>query len=78
MKEIIKIDRDSMIKALTGSMFDAMECDADYRWSICQWGHQGFENMHDKELIEEYREYISEDEDADIEIILEANHAFIR
>ena len=77
MKEIIKIDRDSIIKALTGSMFDAMECDADYRWSICQWGHQGFENMHDKELIEEYREYISEYKNVDIEIILTNNFKYV-
>lgn len=71
MTEVIKIDRDTIIEHLTGSMFDSMECDADYRWNICKWGHQGFENMHNDELIKEYREYISEDPSEEIEIVLE-------
>jgi hypothetical protein len=71
MKEIIKIDRDSMIQALTESMFDAMECDADYRWLLCQVGFKGYNNMSDAELMQEYREYISQDPTENIEIILQ-------
>jgi hypothetical protein len=52
-------------------MFDAMECDADYRWDICMWGHKGFENMHNDELLEEYRNYISEDPEYSVVIELE-------
>jgi hypothetical protein len=75
MKEIIKIDRESMIQALTESMFDVMECDADYRWLLCQVGFKGYFNMTNPELMQEYREYISEDENADIEIVLENENA---
>jgi hypothetical protein len=60
--EHIRIDRDTMIEHLTGSMFDSMECDADYRWLLCQTGFKGFNNYTDEELIQEYRDYISEDE----------------
>jgi hypothetical protein len=70
-KEIIKIDRESMIEVLTQSMFDVMECDADYRWLLCQVGFKGYLNMTNPELMQEYQEYISEDENADIEIILQ-------
>lgn len=71
MTEHIKISRDDIIKHLTGSMFDAMECDADYRWDICMWGHKGFENMHNDELLEQYRNYISEDPEYSVVIELE-------
>jgi len=70
-KEIIKIDRESMVEALTQSMFDVMECDADYRWLLCQIGFKGYNNMTNAELVQEYREYISEDPIEDIEIILQ-------
>lgn len=69
-KEHIKISRDDVIQQLTASMFDSMECDADYRWDLCKWGFKGFENMHNDELITEYRNYISEDPDYDVTIEL--------
>lgn len=75
MKEVIKIDRQDMIEALSGSMFDLMECDAEYRWYLCQSGFKGFNNYTDEELVREYRDYISEDPSADIEIILETDDA---
>lgn len=44
------MNREQIIKTLTEAMFDTMECDAEYRWSICKFGHKGFENMTDEEL----------------------------
>ena len=70
--EIIKIDRETMIEHLTGSMFDVMETDAEYRWMLCQIGFKGYNNMTDQELMQEYKEYISEDEDYPVIIELEA------
>ena len=55
------MNREKMIDALTGSMFDAMECDADYRWLICREGFKGFNNFSDEELKREYLDYISDD-----------------
>jgi hypothetical protein len=72
MKEIIKIDRDSMVEHLIES---AMEHTHMNPYSLAMYfkhGFKGYENYSDKELIEEYSEYISEDPNADIEIILEA------
>jgi hypothetical protein len=71
MTETIKLDRGSMIEVLTESMFDAMESDPEYRWLLCQLGFKGYNNMTDVELIQEYREYISQDPTEDIQIIME-------
>ena len=71
MIETIKIDRETMIEHLTESMFDAMENDAEYRWLLCQIGFQGYNNMTDVQLIQEYREYVSQDPSAEIQITLE-------
>jgi hypothetical protein len=70
MKEVIKIDRDSMIKALVDSTFDHIEMCPETLDSYLKYGFQGFENYSDAELIQEYRDYISEDPNEDIEIIL--------
>jgi hypothetical protein len=72
MTEVIKIDRDTIIEHLTGSMFDSMENDPEYRWSLCKWGFKGFENMHNDELIAEYRNYVSEDPEYDLVIEMES------
>lgn len=61
MTEHIKIDRDTMINHLTGSMFDAMAQDDTYMETIIMQGFKGFNNYTDAELIQEYRDYISED-----------------
>jgi hypothetical protein len=61
-----------MIEHLTGSMMDAMEQSSSYAVSICENGFQGFNTYTDKELISEYRDYISEDPSSDITIVLEA------
>ena len=57
----MSMTREEMIDALTGSMFDSMECDADYRWAICREGFKGFNNFTDEELKTEYLDYISDD-----------------
>ena len=59
--EHIKIDRDTMINHLTGSMFDALMQDDTYMEAIIMQGFKGFNNYSDDELIQEYRDYISED-----------------
>jgi hypothetical protein len=70
--ENIKIDRETIIEHLTGSMFGVMEGDAEYRWMLCRMGFKGYDNMTDKELIQEYKEYITEDPDCVVTIELEA------
>jgi hypothetical protein len=35
-------------------------------------GFQGYDNMTDKELIQEYKEYITEDPDCEVIIVMEA------
>ena len=59
--EIIKIDRETMIQHLTASVFDAMSQDEYYMEQIIEYGFKGFYNYTDSELIQEYRDYISED-----------------
>jgi len=59
--EYIKISRGTMIYHLTGSMFDSMMQDDVYMESIIFDGFKGFNNYTDDELIQEYRDYISED-----------------
>jgi len=71
MTETIKISRDTMIYHLTESMFDSMMQDDVYMESIILDGFKGFNNYTDDELIQEYRDYISEDAEYDIQIILE-------
>jgi hypothetical protein len=57
--------REEMITALTEDMFDAMECNAEYRWAICKEGHKGFDNMSDTELEDEWATIFDEEnEDA--------------
>lgn len=71
MNETIKISRDTMIYHLTESMFDSMMQDDVYMESIILDGFKGFNNYTDDELIQEYRDYISEDAENDVQIILE-------
>ena len=71
MTETIKISRDTMINHLTGSMFDSMMQDDVYMESVILGGFKGFNNYTDDELIQEYRDYISEDAENDVQIILE-------
>jgi len=68
--EHIDVTRDEIIQHLTGSMFDSMEQDAEYRWDICKRGHQGFDHMSNDELLKEYRDYISEDPNYPVVITL--------
>jgi hypothetical protein len=56
----MKVTRKEMIDELTGSMFDAMECDADYRWNLCKEGFKGFNNYTDEELEKDYREFMAD------------------
>ena len=69
--EIIEVTRDEMIEHLTGSMFDFMETDAEYRWMLCKMGFQGYDNMTNDELLQEYKNYISEDPDYPVIVKLE-------
>jgi hypothetical protein len=43
-------------------MFDALEQDDVYLETIIAQGFKGFNNYTDDELVQEYRDYISEDE----------------
>lgn len=70
--EHIKIDRDTMIEHLTASMFDAMAQDEYYMEQVIEYGFKGFYNYTDAELIQEYRDYISEDPSYPVTIEIEA------
>jgi hypothetical protein len=70
-KEIIKVHRDEMTKALVASTFDHIEQIPETLDEYLKYGFKGFENYSDEELIQEYRDYISEDPSAEIEIILQ-------
>ena len=71
MSEIIRIDRDTMIKQLIDSTSDHIEQCPETLDEYLKYGFKGFENYSDSELLQEYRDYISEDPSADIEIIME-------
>ncbi len=70
MTEVIQVTRNEIIDHLVGSMMEAMLQDDSYLWSVCHSGWEGYRNMTDAELVKEYRFYISEDLNADIEIQL--------
>ena len=70
MREVIKIHRDFIIEALVGSTFDHVQQIPETLDYYLKYGFKGFENYTDQELIQEYRDYISEDPNEDIEIIL--------
>ncbi len=71
MKEVIKIHRDYMVQDLVNSTFDHIEQIPETLDHYLRYGFKGFEQYTDEELIREYRDYISEDPNADIEIIME-------
>jgi hypothetical protein len=75
MKEIIKIDREDMIQDLINSTFDHIQQIPETLDDYLRHGFRGFEHYTDEELVREYRDYISEDPSADIEIILEDKNA---
>lgn len=70
-KEVIRIDRGTMIDHLIDSTFDHISMVPETLDSYLKYGFKGFENYTDAELLSEYRDYISEDPTADIEIIME-------
>ena len=71
MSEVIKISREEAIEHLIKSTFDHIEQCPETLDSYLRYGFRGFDDLSDEELIEEYRDYVSEDNEADIEIILE-------
>lgn len=68
--EYITTDRYSMIDALCDSMFDDIEMNMEKLGVIAYEGFKGYNNYTDEELLKEYREYLSEDPDADIVVTL--------
>jgi hypothetical protein len=70
MTEQIKITRGEIIEQLTQSTFDHAEMCPDYWSYVLSDGFKGFNNYTDEELIQEYRDYVSEDPDYDVTIEL--------
>lgn len=66
--EYITTRRSNMIDALCQSMFDDIEMNMEKLSEITYEGFKGYQNYTDEELLKEYREYLSEDPDADIVI----------
>jgi hypothetical protein len=75
IKEIIKIDREDMIQDLINSTFDYLQQTPEDIDTYLRYGFKGFANYTDEELVREYRDYISEDPSAEIEIIMEGGNA---
>lgn len=71
MTEHIKISRSLMIEYLSQSMFDDIEMNMEKLEDIINNGFKGYENYTNKELLEEYRWYVSEDPNYDVLIELE-------
>lgn len=71
MKEVIKVSREDMIEHLVQSMLSDLEMNPDYQEVICRRGFMGYEEYTNEDLLHEYREYVSEDLEADITIELE-------
>jgi hypothetical protein len=71
MPEVIKVSRDTIIEHLVQSDIEHFAMYPESLEAFFLKGFEGYENYSDQELIEEYREYISEDPSADIEIILQ-------
>jgi hypothetical protein len=69
--EVIKVSRDTIIEHLVQSDIEHFAMYPESLEAFFLKGFEGYENYSDQELIEEYREYISEDPSADIEIILQ-------
>jgi hypothetical protein len=66
--EYVTTTRYNMIDALCQSMFDDIEMNLEKLSDITYGGFKGYSNYTDEELLKEYREYLSEDPDADIVI----------
>lgn len=54
------LNRDQMIDELTNSMYDAMQQDSYYMDSVIRNGFKGFNNYSDDELLQEWKDYISD------------------
>jgi hypothetical protein len=66
--EYVTTSRWNMIDALSKSMFDDIEMNLEKIEDLIMYGFSGYNNYTDDELLKEYREYLSEDPDADIVI----------
>jgi len=71
MSEVIRATRDEMEEALITYTLSHCEENPDYIELMLIHGFKGYIRFTDAELIKEYREYISEDDNAKVEIILE-------
>ena len=71
MKEHIKTSRDTIINALTKSMFDDIEMNMEKLDDLILYGFNGYENYHTDELIKEYQEYICPEDPDSVIVELE-------
>lgn len=71
MTETIRIDKDVLIAQLVQSTMDHIEMCPETLDAYLTFGFKGFNEYTDAELIQEYRDYISEDPNEDVVIILE-------
>jgi hypothetical protein len=71
MPEVIKVSRDTIIEHLVQSDIEHFAMYPESLEAFFLKGFEGYENYSDQELVIEYRAYISEDEEVEIEIILE-------
>jgi len=74
-KEVIKIKRNEMIRHLLQSDIEHFAMYPESLEAFFLKGFAGYENYTNEELVIDYRAYVSEDEEADIEIVLENGDA---
>jgi hypothetical protein len=70
MPEVIKVSRDTIIEQLVQSDIEHFAMYPESLEAFFLKGFTGYEKYTNEELVIDYRAYISEDEEADIEIIL--------
>ena len=75
LPEVIKVSRGTIIEQLVQSDIEHFAMYPESLEAFFLKGFEGYKNYSNQELVDEYREYISEDSSANIEIILENENA---
>lgn len=70
MTETVRVSRGDMIDHLTQSMLDDLEMNPDYAEKFVRQGFMGYEQYKTSDLIDEYKEYVSEEDSNNVNVIV--------
>jgi hypothetical protein len=70
MTETVRVSRGDMIDHLTQSMLDDLEMNPDYAEKFVRQGFMGYEQYETSDLIDEYKEYVSEEDSNNVNVIV--------